>query len=478
MYNAVLLNWLYGDGGDVTQLFGTDGVRARINTGAMTAENIIRLALAAGKHFLDHRDKASHSKSAGDSRDPLVVIGKDTRLSGYMVEAALQAGFSSIGMDTRLVGPLPTPGVAYLTRTLRADFGVMISASHNPHHDNGIKLFGPDGYKLPDSVEGEIAAIMAGHITLADPEKLGRARRMLDGVGRYVEYAKTVIPRSMRFDGLKVVVDCAYGAAYRAAPDLLFELGAEVIPVGVEPDGININDGCGATHPATMAKMVRDHGADVGLALDGDADRVIMADEKGDMIDGDQCLAVIADHMARDGALEKDTVVGTLMTNHGFEIWLKEKGFNLERTRVGDRYVLERMRDAGFNLGGEPSGHILMTDYGTSGDGIMTALRMLAALRTSKDPASKALRRFKPFPQRIINIACEDRKRVDTTMADAALAEAVSEAEQKLADSGRVLIRPSGTEPLIRVMVEAREKAKMESTAKTLAGIVENLVGA
>ena len=462
----------------MAQLFGTDGVRARINTGAMTAENIIRLALAAGKYFLDQRGKSGRGGAAGDNRHPIVVIGKDTRLSGYMVEAALQAGFSSIGMDTRLIGPLPTPGVAYLTRTLRAEFGVMITASHNPHHDNGMKFFGPDGYKLPDAVEDEIAAIMAGHITLAEPDGLGRARRMLDGVGRYVEYAKTAIPRSMRFDGLKVVVDCANGAAYRAAPDLFFELGAEVVPIGIDPDGININDGCGAMHPDTMAKAIKDHKADVGIAFDGDADRLIMADEKGGIIDGDQCLAVIADHMTSEGSLAGNTVVGSLMTNHGLADWLGDKGCALERARVGDRYILERMREGGFNLGGEPSGHILMTDYGTSGDGIMAALKMLTALKIAGQPASKALRRFKPFPQRIINIDCEDRKRVDSTMADNTLAKAVTEAERSLADSGRVVIRPSGTEPLIRVMVEAKEKSMMESTAKSLAGVVEGLVGA
>ena len=462
----------------MAQLFGTDGVRARINTGAMTAENIIRLALAAGKYFLEQGAKAAKRGSQGDSRHPIVVIGKDTRLSGYMVEAALQAGFSSIGMDTRLIGPLPTPGVAYLTRTMRAEFGVMITASHNPHHDNGMKFFGPDGFKLPDAVEEEIAAIMAGHITLAEPERLGRARRMLDGDGRYMEYAKTAIPKSMRFDGLKVAVDCANGAAYRAAPNLLFELGAEVVPIGVEPDGVNINDGCGAMHPEVMAKAVRDNRADAGIAFDGDADRLIMADEKGGIIDGDQCLAVIADHMAGEGKLAKSTVVGTLMTNHGLATWLQERGFALERAQVGDRYILERMREAGFNLGGEPSGHILMTDHGTSGDGLMAALKMLAALKTAGEPASKALRRFKPFPQRIINISCEDRGRVDATMADASLAKAVAEAEKGLAESGRVVVRPSGTEPLIRVMVEAREKAAMESTARNLAGIVEGLVGA
>ena len=302
----------------MARIFGTDGVRARINTGAMTAENIIRLALAAGKYFLEKRT-TEQSLNAGESnRRPLVVIGKDTRLSGYMIEAALQAGFASIGMDTRLLGPLPTPGVAYLTRTLRADLGVMISASHNPHFDNGIKLFGPDGFKLPDEAEDAISSIVSGHIPLAEPENLGRARRMLDGLGRYVEAVKFSVPRSMRFEGMKVVVDCANGAAYRAAPDVLFELGAEVIPIATDPDGININQNCGAVFPGTMAEAVVAHGADVGIALDGDADRLIMADEQGGIIDGDQCLAVLADEMAQRGELAGRTVVGTLMTNHGF----------------------------------------------------------------------------------------------------------------------------------------------------------------
>lgn len=456
----------------MTQLFGTDGVRARINTGAMTAENIVRLALATGKYFLGQRNASLQ----GANRRPLVVIGKDTRLSGYMVEAALQAGFASIGMDTRLIGPLPTPGVAYLTRTLRADFGVMISASHNPHEDNGIKLFGPDGYKLPDEVEAAIANIMAGHIQLAEPVNLGRARRMLDGVGRYVEYTKTVIPRSMRFGGLKVVVDCANGAGYRAAPDVLFELGAEVIPLAVAPDGFNINNGCGAVHPEAMAEAVVSQGADVGISLDGDADRLIMADEKGQIINGDQCLAVIADLMHRDGSLAANTVVGTLMTNHGLAGWLEQQGIGLERTKVGDRYILERMHQAGRNLGGEPSGHILMTDYSTSGDGIMAALKMLAALKQADRPASEALRRFTSYPQRIINIACADRDRVDKALAADQLAACVNETEASLGSDGRVVIRASGTEPLIRVMVEAREDGQMNAAAEAIAAVVEDLV--
>ena len=450
--------------------FGTDGVRARINTGAMTAENIIRLALAAGKYFLAQRDAKI------SNRQPLVVIGKDTRLSGYMVEAALQAGFSSIGMDTRLLGPLPTPGVAYLTRTLRADIGVMISASHNPHEDNGIKLFGPDGYKLPDDVEAQIERMMSEDIPLAEPSELGRAKRVPNAVGRYVEYAKTVIPRLMRFDGIKVVVDCANGAGYRAAPDVLSELGAQVVPMAISPDGININAASGAVNPQAMLESVLEHGADIGIALDGDADRLILADEKGGLIDGDQCLAVIADQMLSAGNLSGKTVVGTQMTNHGLGLWLEGCGVTLERTRVGDRYVLERMREGGFNLGGEPSGHILMTEHSTSGDGIMAALKLLGVLKSADMPASEALRRFEPCPQKIVNIACKDRAIIKKALADKQLAAAVADAEAGLGASGRIVIRPSGTEPLVRVMVEADEKKLMDNTARTLVEIIEKLV--
>ena len=447
-----------------SRIFGTDGVRARINTGPMTAENIIRLALATGKYFLDQR-----GPEKGPRRRPLVVIGKDTRLSGYMIEAALQAGFASIGMDTRLIGPLPTPGVANLTRTLRADLGVMISASHNPHHDNGIKLFGPDGFKLPDEAEAEISKIIESHIPLAEPEQLGRARRMLDGLGRYVETVKTAIPRTMRFEGLKVVVDCANGAAYRAAPDVLFELGAEVIPIAVDPDGMNINQGCGAVHPEVMAEAVVAHGADLGLALDGDADRLILADEKGGILDGDQCLAVLADTMASKGALSGRTVVGTLMTNHGLAQYLLQQGIALERTNVGDRYILERMRQGGFNLGGEPSGHILMTDHATSGDAIMAALKMLSALKMSDKPASEALRKFTALPQRIINIKADDRAKMIEVLASKPVLQLVEDAEAGLKGTGRIVIRPSGTEPLLRVMVEAEDDQVMNATCEDVA---------
>ena len=452
------------------RLFGTDGVRARINTGAMTAENITRLALAAGKYFLDKR----FTGQDGDMRRPLVVIGKDTRLSGYMVEAALQAGFASIGMDTRLLGPLPTPAVSYLTRTLRADLGVMISASHNPHVDNGIKLFGPDGYKLPDAAEDAITGIMAGHIPLAAPENLGRARRMLDGLGRYIEAVKIVMPRSMRFDGLKIVVDCAHGAAYRAAPDVLFELGADVIPMGVDPDGTNINENCGAVHPQAMADAVVAHGADIGIALDGDADRLILADDLGQVLDGDQCLAVIADSMVEAGELSGGGVVGTLMTNHGFGQWLSARDLTLERANVGDRYILDRMGKGGFNLGGEPSGHILMTDYSRSGDAIMAAIKMLAALKLSDRPAHESLHRFTPLPQRMVNIAASDRGHLLAVLDDAGVKDAIASATAELGNSGRIVIRPSGTEVLLRVMVEAEEASQTSQLCEALAAVISS----
>lgn len=457
-----------GDYMSGSRIFGTDGVRARINTGPMTAENIIRLALATGKYFLDQR-----SAEKGLRRRPLVVIGKDTRLSGYMIEAALQAGFASIGMDTRLIGPLPTPGIANLTRTLRADLGVMISASHNPHHDNGIKLFGPDGFKLPDDAEREISKIIESHIQLAEPDQLGRARRMLDGLGRYVETVKTAIPRTMRFEGLKVVVDCANGAAYRAAPDVLFELGADVIPLAVDPDGMNINDGCGAVHPEVMAEAVVAHGADIGLALDGDADRLILADEKGGILDGDHCLAVIAESMAARQELSGRTVVGTLMTNHGLAQHLERQDIALERTQVGDRYILERMRQGNFNLGGEPSGHILMTDYATSGDAIMASLKMLAELKLADKPASEALRKFTALPQRIINIKGDDRSKMISVLETTSVQQLIADAEASLKGTGRVVIRPSGTEPLMRVMVEAEDDKLMNATCEDVAKQIE-----
>ena len=446
--------------------FGTDGVRATINNGSMTAENLVRLALAAGLYFMRAQSAKSHPR-------PLVVIGKDTRLSGYMVEAALQAGFASIGMDTRLLGPLPTPAVGHLTRSLRADLGVMISASHNPHYDNGVKLFGADGFKLPDAVEDEIAKIMQGTIPLAKPQDLGRAKRMLDGLGRYVEQVKTVLPRGLRLGGVKVVVDCANGAAYRAAPDVLFELGAEVIPLAVAPDGFNINADCGAMHPDVMAAAVVEHGADVGLAFDGDADRLIMADEKGQLINGDQCLAVIADVMQKRGLLKGKSVVGTLMTNHGLASYLESLGLGLIRTQVGDRYILETLKKEKLNLGGEPSGHILMSDYATSGDGLMSGLVMLSALVEGARPASETLHRFPATPQMYVNLAAKSHEQTAEIIGDKKLTETIAAAEADLGTGGRIVVRASGTEPLLRIMVEATNPKAMKTWAQQLKDLVE-----
>ena len=434
-------------------LFGTDGVRARINTGPMTAEAVVRLALAAGRWFVDNN-------MAGRVGRPKVVIGKDTRLSGYMLESALVAGFTSIGMDCRLLGPLPTPAVAHLTNSLRADLGVMISASHNPHHDNGIKLFGPDGYKLDDEVEIAISELVAGSIALANASDLGRARRMLDSVGRYVEFAKSSFPDDLRLDGMKIVVDCANGAAYRSAPDALNDLGAEVIPLFNDPDGYNINEGCGAVHPDKMAEAVVTHGAAAGVALDGDADRLILADETGHVLDGDQILACLAVAMKAAGTLTGDGVVGTVMSNRAFESHLKGHGLALHRARVGDRYILEMMRQTGINLGGEQSGHILMTSLGTSGDGLVAALQMLALLKRSEQPASQLFNAFTPSPQKLENLPGLD----PALLQDEAVKADLAKIEQELGDAGRILVRPSGTEALIRVMVEADDDALLEAT--------------
>ena len=434
-------------------LFGTDGVRARINTGPMTAEAVVRLALAAGRWFVDNNMGCRVGR-------PKVVIGKDTRLSGYMLESALVAGFTSIGMDCRLLGPLPTPAVAHLTNSLRADLGVMISASHNPHHDNGIKLFGPDGYKLDDEIEIAISELAAGSIALADASDLGRARRMLDSVGRYVEFAKSSFPDNLRLDGMKVVVDCANGAAYRSAPDALNDLGAEVIPLFNDPDGYNINEGCGAVYPEKMAEAVITHDAAAGIALDGDADRLILADETGHVLDGDQILACLAVAMKVDGTLTGDGVVGTVMSNRAFESHLKGHGLALHRARVGDRYILEMMRQTGINLGGEQSGHILMTSLGTSGDGLVAALQMLALLKRSEQPASQLFNAFTPSPQRLENLPGLN----PALLQDEAVKADLAKIEQRLGDAGRILVRPSGTEALIRVMVEADDDALLEAT--------------
>jgi phosphoglucosamine mutase len=438
-------------------LFGTDGVRARVNTGPMTAEAVVRLALAAGRWSVDN------SKRQG-SAYPTVVLGKDTRLSGYMVEAALVAGFTSIGLDCRLLGPIPTPGVAHLTRSLRAELGVMISASHNPHYDNGIKLFGPDGFKLNDSILDEISALAVGSIELADAPKMGRARRMLDSVGRYVEFAKGTLSRQVRLDGLKIVVDCANGAAYRTAPDTLYELGAEVVPLGVTPNGFNINEECGAVHPQTMASAVVVHGADAGISLDGDADRIIMADETGAIVDGDQIVGCLALAKKRNGTLHGNAVVGTVMSNSGLESRLAQAGITFHRTAVGDRYILEKLFANGYSLGGEPSGHVLLPTLARAGDGLLAGLQMLVLLKESGDVASNLFHSFAPSPQRLENLFGID----PVILKDVNLQKDIKAIEAELNGRGRVLVRPSGTENLIRVMVEAETDKLLTSTMDAL----------
>ncbi|WP_374647050.1 phosphoglucosamine mutase [Tabrizicola sp.] len=439
------------------KLFGTDGVRGRANSWPMTAELALKLGAAAGRYF--RRDDSSAHR---------VVIGKDTRLSGYMLENALTAGLTSTGMNVLLLGPVPTPAVGYLTRSMRADVGVMISASHNPHQDNGIKFFGPDGFKLSDAAEAEIEAMVAGEILPARPENIGRAKRIEDGRGRYQEFVKTSFPHGLRLDGLKVVIDCANGAAYRAAPEVLWELGAEVIPVGVTPNGTNINDRCGSTHPETAAEAVVAHGAHVGISLDGDADRVMILDESGRVADGDQIMALLAARWAEEGRLSGGALVATVMSNLGLERFLQGRGLRLERTAVGDRYVVERMREGGFNLGGEQSGHIVMTDYATTGDGLIAALQFLAEMVRTGTPASELTRSFETVPQLLKNVRFPDGVR---PLEVAAVQRAIEESEARIAGRGRILIRKSGTEPLIRVMAECEDEG-------LLAQVVDEIVGA
>jgi phosphoglucosamine mutase len=381
-----------------------------------------------------------------------------------MLESAMVAGFTSIGLDCNLLGPIPTPAVAHLTRSLRAELGVMISASHNPHHDNGIKLFGPDGFKLDDRIETEISALAAGSIALADPNELGRARRMLDSVGRYVEFAKSTLPGRARLDGLKLIVDCANGAAYRTAPDTLYELGAEVVPLSVTPDGFNINKDCGAVHPQKMAAAVIAHGADAGICLDGDADRLIMADETGAIIDGDQILGCLALAMFDKGTLTNNGVVGTVMSNCALETMLAKAGINLHRVAVGDRYILEKMRKDGFNIGGEPSGHMLMTDFARSGDGLLTALQMLTLLQGCKKKASTVFKSFTANPQQLENLHGID----PAILESQSLQVAIQKIESELEGRGRVVVRPSGTEALIRVMVEAESEPLLTAAMDAL----------
>ncbi len=416
----------------------------------MTAEIAMRIGMAAGQVF--HR--GAHRNRA--------VIGKDTRLSGYMLEQALTAGFLSVGVDVFLLGPIPTPAVGFLTRSMRADVGVMISASHNPYEDNGIKLFGPDGFKLSDTVEIEIQALVTSptDLVLADSAAIGRAQRLDDVQGRYIEAVKASAPRGLDLSDLKVVIDCANGAAYKVAPTVLTELGAEVIRVGVTPDGFNINGNCGSTHPGVLQEQVVAHHAHIGIGLDGDADRVIMVDERGTVIDGDQLMATIADQWTRSGLLSGGGVVATVMSNLGLERYLDARRLRLVRTQVGDRYVLERMRADGYNLGGEQSGHIIMTDHATTGDGLMAALQALSALIRNGPPASELFRAFEPVPQLLKNVRVADATQA---LHAASVVKAIASAEARLGKSGRILVRKSGTEPLIRVMAEGDDSDLVHS---------------
>ncbi len=444
------------------KLFGTDGVRGTANTYPMTAEMALRLGAAAGRFFrTDGRN--GHR----------VVIGKDTRLSGYMLENAMVAGFTAAGMDVFLLGPVPTPGVGFLTRSMRADLGIMISASHNHAHDNGIKFFGPDGFKLSDEAEAEIERILEGDIALAQPQNIGRAKRIDNGLGRYVEYAKTTFPVRGALSGLKVVVDCANGAAYKAAPEVLWELGADVIPVGISPNGFNINDKCGSTYTQTAAEAIVAHGADLGISLDGDADRVMILDENGRVADGDQIMALFAARWAEAERLKGGALVATVMSNLGLERFLTGRGLRLERTAVGDRYVVERMREGGFNLGGEQSGHIVMTDYATTGDGLIAGLQFLAAMAETGQRASELVRQFDTVPQLLKNVRYGAGKE---PLSVASVQAAITGAEARLNGTGRLLIRKSGTEPLIRVMAECEDEALLTEVVDGIVAAVESAV--
>ncbi len=442
------------------KLFGTDGIRGTANTYPMTAEIAMKVGMAAGHYFVrgTHRHR--------------VVIGKDTRLSGYMIEPALVSGFVAMGMDVLLVGPMPTPAVAMLTHSMRCDLGVMISASHNPFGDNGIKLFGPDGYKLPDNVELKLEELIESDLSskFVSPEKLGRATRLEDASGRYVEFAKKTFPEDLRLDGLKTVVDCANGAAYKVAPAVLWELGAEVVPVGVTPNGFNINKDCGSTATDTLSQQVVTHKADIGIALDGDADRLIICDENGDVIDGDQIMGLVTTHLHKRGLLKGGGLVATVMSNMGLEKYLEDQGLTLQRTQVGDRYVVERMRADGFNIGGEQSGHIVLGDYATTGDGLVAALQVLAVIVERGQPTSQVCRLFDPFPQILKNVRYGNTFPLD----EESVQQAIEDGEGRLNGAGRVLIRKSGTEPLIRVMAEGQDPALVEEVVDDIvAAVVE-----
>jgi len=439
------------------KFFGTDGIRGRTNAGLMTAATAMKVGQAAGTYFLrgEHRHR--------------VVIGKDTRLSGYMLETAMTAGFTSVGMDVVLLGPMPTPAVALLTREMRADVGVMISASHNPFEDNGIKLFGPDGYKLSDEAELAIEALIEQDLPLADADDVGRARRIEDARGRYIHAVKASLPHNVRLDGLRIVVDCANGAAYKVAPTALYELGAEVIEVGISPDGTNINEECGSTYPGAMANAVREYRADIGIALDGDADRLVICDERGQVVDGDQIMAIIAGAWADQDRLAGGGVVATVMSNLGLERFMAARGLTLERTPVGDRSVMARMRDGGFNLGGEQSGHVILSDFSTTGDGMIAALQVLAVLVAAQKPMSSLARQFEPVPQVLKNVRFSSGKPLENAKVQQAIADGAS----SLKGSGRVLVRASGTEPLIRVMAEGDDDRQVAKVVDTIVAAVK-----
>lgn len=437
--------------------FGTDGIRGRTNAGAMTAEMAMKVGQAAGAHFLrgDHKHR--------------VVIGKDTRLSGYMVENALVAGFTSVGMDVVQFGPIPTPAVALLTRSMRADLGVMISASHNPYEDNGIKLFGPDGFKLSDQDEHAIEALLDQPPKLAKSMDIGRARRVEDARGRYIHAVKATLPEHIRFDGLHVVLDCAHGAAYQVAPAAIWELGAKVTAIGINPNGKNINDRVGSTHTTTLQETVVAAGADIGIALDGDADRLIVVDEKGRVVDGDQIMALLGTAMSRSGLLRGNGIVATVMSNLGLERYLQSQNLELVRAKVGDRYVLEEMRARGMNVGGEQSGHMILLDHATTGDGTIAALQVLAELVESGKKASEMLHLFDPVPQLLKNVRYSGGKPLE----NATVQSVIAEAEKELEGSGRLVIRPSGTEPLIRVMAEGDDAKQVRAVVDRICAAVE-----
>ncbi len=440
--------------------FGTDGIRGASNSFPMTPEIALRVGMAAGKLF----------RSGGERRH-LAVIGKDTRLSGYMIEPALVAGFTAVGMDVRLFGPLPTPAVAMLTRSLRADLGVMISASHNKYSDNGIKLFGPDGYKLSDEVESRIEVLMDQPLDkdLSEPAALGRAQRIDDAQARYVEIVKATFPRGMRLSGLRVVIDCANGAAYKVAPEALYELGAEVFPIGVTPDGFNINREVGSTDPRALKDAVLKYRADIGIALDGDADRVVLLDEKGQTIDGDQLMALVAQSWKKSGALAKPGIVATVMSNLGLERFLKKLELKMERTAVGDRYVVEAMRAKGYNVGGEQSGHIVLSDFSTTGDGLLAALQVLAVLVRTGKPVSEVCHLFDPVPQVLESV---EVKKGGKPLERDEVKSAIKAAEQLLGTKGRILVRASGTEPVVRVMAEGDEEKLVREAVGNIAEAV------